>query len=100
MTDLNEIELSFEQKQLIAERAARNGKTWQTVLQEALAPKSEEEEYDLDTEFLALLAEDQKELEKELGHGPITIEEARKILSKVPGSMADDIIADADRGDR
>jgi hypothetical protein len=44
------------------------------------------------------LAEDQKELEKQLGHSPISIEEARQILSKVPGSMADDIIAD--RGDR
>jgi hypothetical protein len=49
-------------------------------------PKSEEEEYDLDTESLALIAEEQKELEKELGHGPISIEEAREILSKVPGS--------------
>ena len=94
----NEIELSPEQKQLIAERAARNGKPWQAVLQEAIAPTSEEEEYDLDTGFLALLAQDQKEREKELGHGPISIEEAREILSKVPGSMADEIIAD--RGDR
>lgn len=96
--DLNEIELSPEQKQIIAERATQNGKPWQTVLQEAIAPKSEEEAYDLDTGFLALLAEDQKALEKQLGHGPISIEEARQILSRVPGSMADDIIAD--RGNR
>ncbi len=38
--DLNEIELSPEQKQIIAERAVQNGKPWRTVLQEAIAPKS------------------------------------------------------------
>ncbi len=97
-TNPDDIHLSPELKRLIAERADRQDKPWQTVLEEAIASKREEEAYDLDTEFLALLAEDQKELEKQLGHGPISIEDARAILSKVPGCMADDIIAD--RGDR
>lgn len=96
--DVNEIKLSLEQKRTIAERAAQNGQPWQTVLQDAITPNSEEEDQDLDTAFLALIAEEQKELEQALGHGPIRIEEARKILAKVPGSMADDIIAD--RGNR
>ena len=96
--NVNEIQLSLEQKQAIAERAAQNGQPWQAVLQEAITPKSDAAEDDLDTEFLALIAADQKELAQELGHGPISIEETRQILSKVPGSLADDI--SADRGDR
>lgn len=92
--DVSEIKLSLEQKRTIAERAAQNGQPWQTVLQDAITPNSAKEDQDLDTAFLALIAEEQKELKQVLGHEPISIEEARKILTKVPGSMAGDIIAD------
>ena len=98
MTDLNEIELSPEQKKIIAERAAQNGKPWQTVLQDAITPKSEEEKYDLDTDFLALCEQELEALNQELGPEPVTHERMREILSKVPGSMSDDILED--RGDR
>ena len=98
MTDLNEIELSPEQKKIIAERAAQNGKPWQAVLQEALTPQSEEEKYGLDTEFVARCAEELEALNLELGSKPVTRERMREILSKVPGSMSDDILED--RGDR
>jgi hypothetical protein len=117
--DLNEIELSPEQKQIIAERATQNGKPWQTILQEAIAPSTESAAkpangtpqpvekrasaqpppgLDEDTEFLALCMEELEELNKKLGSKPVTHERLREILSKVPGSMSDDIIAD--RGDR
>ena len=97
-TNPDEIHLSLEHKRLIAERADQNGKPWQDVLQEALEPKSVEDSYEFeDTEFLALCAEDLKELEERLGPPP-SLEEVRHILSKVPGNMSDDIIED--RGDR
>ena len=91
-TDPNEIELSPEQKQRIAERATQNGQSWQTALEEALGPHPTEEEDWLDTDYMARCAEERR------GKEPIGLERVREILSKVPGSMADDIIAD--RGDR
>jgi hypothetical protein len=51
-----------------------------------------------DTEFLALCMEELRGLEAELGPETLTIEEAHRILSKVPGSMVEDI--HEDRGDR
>src|SRR5262249_39608904 len=54
--------------------------------------------FEEDTEFFALCMEELRELEAELGPGTLTIEEAHRILSKVPGSMVEDI--DEDRGDR
>lgn len=118
--DLNEIELSPEQKQIIAERATRNGKPWQTVLQEAIAPTSERTAqpangtsqpvekrasaqpppgFDKDTEFLALCMEELREIEAaQRSSKKPSIEDARRILAKVPGSMLDDI--NEDRGDR
>lgn len=90
MVDPNEIQLSPEQRRLIAERATRNGKAWQTVLEEALGPQATEEEDWLDTEYMARCAEERR------GKAPVSLERTREILSKVPGSMADDIIADRD----
>lgn len=118
--DLNEIELSLEQKQIIAERAAQNGKSWQAVLQEALTSPSERAAkpangtpqpvekqtstqpppgFDEDTAFLTLCMEELHEIEAaQRGSKKPTIEDARRILAKVPGSMLDDI--NEDRGDR
>lgn len=90
--DINEIELSSEQKQLIAERATQQGQSWQAVLEKAIGPHPTEEEDWLDTEYMDRCAEERR------GKEPIGLERVREILSKVPGSMADDIIAD--RGDR
>lgn len=54
--------------------------------------------FEEDTEFLALCLEELRELEAELGSETLTIAEAHRILSKVPGSMVADI--NEDRGDR
>ena len=117
--DLNEIQLSPEQRQLIAERAAQSGQLWQTVLQENLTPKGEaafrpaneshqsaegqaieklSPDFDEDTEFLALCMEDLRKIEAEVGSEALTLEEANRILSKVPGSMLEDL--NEDRGER
>ena len=121
--DPNEIRLSSEQQQLIAERATRSGKPWQAILQDALCdalmPRSEtasspangnaqpaQEQakaqpppgFDEDTEYLALCMEELCEIEAEFGSESLTGDDARRILSKVPGSMIEDI--DEDRGDR
>jgi len=93
--DPNDIRLSEEQKRLIAKRADQNGKPWQAVLQEALEPA--DAGIDEDTEFLALCAKELREIEAEVGADALTIEEAHRILSKVPGSMVEDI--QEDRGE-
>ncbi len=119
--DLSEIQLSPEQKQLVAERAAQSGQSWQTVLQEALMLKGEaasrpangshqsaekqdsgelSPDFDEDTEFLALCMEDLREIEAEQATiKKPTIEDARRILAKVPGSMLEDINSDEDEAD-
>jgi hypothetical protein len=88
-TNLDDIRLSEEQKRLIAERADRNGKPWQTILQEALASESaKKDDEGLDTEFMDWCAE------QVCGKDVISLEEARRILAQCSGSLARDIIAD------
>ena len=55
-------------------------------------PKSHAEEDWLDTEFMARCAEEVCE------KTPVSLERVNEILSKVPGSMAENIIED--RGER
>lgn len=55
-------------------------------------------DFEEDTEFLALCMEELRELEADLGPEALTIDEAHRILSKVPGSMVEDV--QEDRGDR
>ena len=92
-TNPNDIQLSPEHKRLIAERADQNGKPWRTVLNDALGKPTEFDELE-DTEFLAFCIEELEELKQKYGDEPPSLEDVRRILSKVPGSLADDIIAD------
>jgi hypothetical protein len=52
-----DIQLSPEQKRLVAEQANRNGKPWQSVLQEALDSNGVTDDEGLDTEFMDWCAE-------------------------------------------
>ena len=93
-TDPNAIRLNREDKELLAKVADKNGQPWREALRNALAQyeQASSEDDGLDNEFMDWCAEEVS------GKKIISLEEARRILSKVPGSMADDIIAD--RGDR
>ena len=53
---------------------------------------------DEDTECLTHCLQELREIEAELGPEALTLAEAHRILSRVPGSMVDDILDD--RGDR
>ncbi len=88
-TSPDDIQLSSEYKRLIAERADEKGQPWQTVLHEVLAPTRAEEDW-LDTEFMDWCADQVR------GKQVISLEEARRILSTVSGSLSDAIIADRD----
>ncbi len=93
-TDPNDIRLSPEQKQRLALVANKNGKQWQDVLDDALTHVeqvgSRNAESWLDTEYMDSCAAEV--------HKHVSFERMRQILSKVSGSLADDVIAD--RGDR
>ena len=54
--------------------------------------------FDEATEYLALCMEDLREIEAEISSEELTLEAAERILSKVPGSMLEDV--NEDRGDR
>lgn len=92
VTDPNDIRLSPEQQQRLAKVANQHGQSWQAAFDDALAQlerKSRtDEDHELDTEFLALCAEEIR------GRKPVSLTRMREILSKVSGSMAQDIIAD------
>ena len=89
-TNPNDIYLSADQKRHIAERADRNGKPWQTVLQTMLEPPNAENAQEdwLDTAFMEWCAEQVR------GKTVISLEETRRVLAKVSGSLSDKIIAD------
>lgn len=91
-TDPNDIRLNEEDKELLAKVADTNGKPWHDVFLDAMTKYAQagvkEEEYDLDTEFLALCAEEIR------GEKPVSLERVHEILSKVPESLAEEIIAD------
>ena len=82
----------------LAEDSKKNGKTLDTTLCELVNEYLNCSEDNEDTEFLAHCAEELREIEAELGPDALTVENARRILSRVPGSMAEAIIED--RGDR
>ncbi len=82
----------------LAEDSRKNGKELDATLRELVDKQLKRREVDEDTELIAHCAQELQEIEAELGPEALTIEEARRILSKVPGSMADDIIQD--RGNR
>ncbi len=86
-TNPNDIYLSEEQKRHIAKWADQNGKPWQTVLQTMLVPQNAEEDW-LDTEFMEWCAGQVS------GKKVISLEEARRILAKVSGSLSDMIMVD------
>jgi hypothetical protein len=92
VTDANDIRLIPEQQQRLAKVADQNGQSWQAAFDDALTQlerKSRtDEEHDLDTEFLELCVEEIR------GRKPVSLARMREILSKVSGSMAQDIIAD------
>ena len=87
-----DIQLSLEQKRLIAEQANRNGKPWQSVLQEALDSSGVTDHAGLDSEFMDWCAEQVR------GKDSISLDEAHGMLSRCSGSLAQDIIDD--RSDR
>ena len=87
-----DIQLSPEQKRLIAEQANRNGKPWQSVLQEVLDSSGVMDREGEDSEFMDWCAEQVR------GKDVISLDEAHSILSKCSGSLAQDIIDD--RSDR
>ena len=83
-----DIQLSLEQKRSIAEQANRNGKPWQSVLQEAFDSNRGTDHEGLDSEFMDWCAEQVR------GKEIISLDEAHSILSKCSGSLAQDIIDD------
>ena len=87
-----DIQLSPGQQRLIAERANRNGKPWQSILQEALDSSGVTDREGEDSEFMDWCAEQVR------GKDIISLDEAQSILSKCSGSLAHDIIDD--RSDR
>lgn len=94
-TNPNEIRLSKEERERLASVADKNGKPWREAFREAIAQYEQGlpgDEVDIDEEIRAVFGIEPEELK------PVSLERVREILSKVPGSMADDIIAD--RGDR
>ena len=77
----------------LAEESGKNGKDLATTLREvvdALKSRPRQEESWLDTEYMDSCAAEV--------HKQVSLDRMREILSKVPGSLADDIIED--RGDR
>jgi predicted DNA-binding protein len=94
-TNPNEIRLSKEDRERLASVADKNGKPWREAFREALSKYERDipdDEVDIDEEIRAVFGIEPEELK------PVSLERVREILSKVPGSMVDDIIAD--RGDR
>jgi hypothetical protein len=94
-TNPDDIRLNEQERAQLARAADKNGRSWREVLHEALSKYElgiPDDEVDIDEEIRAVLGIEPEELK------PVSLERVREILSKVPGSMADDIIAD--RGDR
>ena len=92
--DLNAIRLSEEDKLLLLRAAEAGGKTWRETLHEALSPYEQgilDDEVDIDEEIRDVFGVEPNELK------PVGLERVREILSKVPGSLADDIIAERRR---
>lgn len=88
--DPNDIRLSEADKQLLARAADKNGKSWRETFREALSPYERgipDDEVDIDEEIRVVLGIEPEELK------PVGLERVREILSKVPGALADDIIA-------
>ena len=83
-----DIQLSPGQQRLIAEQANRNGKPWQSVLQEALDSTGVADREGLDSAFMDWCAEQVR------GKDILSLDEAHSILSKCSGSLAHDIIDD------
>ncbi len=111
-TNPEDIRLTDDYRRRLARVADRNGTSWQALLDKAVThieqtPTNGEKHasaklppgFDEDTEYLALCMEELQEMEAEQGGAKKpTIEDAWRILSKVPGSMVEDI--NEDRGDR
>ena len=82
-----DIQLNPEQKRLLAECAEKNGKPWQSILQQALRLASTDE-VDVDEEIRAVFGMEPEALEE------VSLEEMQQILAKCSGSLAVDISAD------
>jgi transcriptional regulator with XRE-family HTH domain len=94
-TNPNEIRLNKEERERLASIADKNGKPWRETFREALSKYERgvpDDEVDIDEEIRTVFGIEPEELK------PVSLERVHEILSKVPGSMADDIIAD--RGNR
>lgn len=91
-TDPNDIRLSPELKRIVAEKADSNGKSWQSVLEDALGPGSVEKNEDnwLDTEYVKWCEE------QRAGKAPVSLAEVRQALSTIEGSLSDVIVAERD----
>jgi hypothetical protein len=89
-TDPNDICLSEEDKELLVKVADKNGKPWRSVFWDAITKyaqaSSRQEEPWLDTEYMDSCAAEV--------HAHVSLERMRQILSKVSGSLAEDVIAD------
>ncbi len=83
-----DIQLSLGQKRLIAEQANRNGKPWQSVLQEVFDSNRGTDHEGLDAEFMDWCAEQVR------GKEIISLDEAHRILSECSGPLTQDIIDD------
>ena len=111
-TNPEEIQLTDDYRKRLARVADQNETSWQALLDQAMTHIEQTQlngeqhvsaalppGFDEDTEYLALCMEELRELEAEQGDSTKpTIEDAWRILAKVPGSMVDDI--NEDRGDR
>ena len=78
--NLEDIQLSQEQKRLVAEQANKNGQPWQSVLQEVLDSNGVTDDESLDSAFMDWCAEQVR------GKEIISLDEAHRILSTCSGS--------------
>lgn len=96
-------ELSHADKQQLAELAERTGNN---AVREAVNAYLEQKDnngteapgFEEDTEYVAYCMEELRELEARFGPEALTAENARRILSKVSGSIVD--VLNEDRGER
>ena len=111
-TNPEEIRLPDDYRQRLAKFVDQHGTSWQALLDTFMAHIEQQaitgeqpvsvalpSGIDEDTAYLALCMQELEELEaQQSGTKKPTIQDAWRILSKVPGSMVDDI--NDDRGDR
>lgn len=110
-TNPADIQLTDEERRRLARLADQHGITWQALVEQAVAHLEQAQTHgeppawaelppdvEEDTEYVAYCMEELRELEAQFGPEALTVENARRILSKVSGSIVD--VLNQDRGER